>query len=556
MPAQAQEDPQFVHILSVDGGQNDFDEVHVLGETEAAVLLNLTVDKKGARGRRSGVASHGGRMDQPGGLWVQFDTVLEQDALQGVYGGKVYTLTGAGLLNERACGFSLTNAPHQGITGHWLTRRCTYIMQQCENDSSFTLASKLAMIAANPAFYTQCSHAAVGGCWFQNRFWLARSAIGGQTYETIWWSELGDGMSYSAFNTLSIEPGVGGLIRGLYPMRGFTPSVIVFKERAVAVVEPYWGSSSSLIPSAGDAIDTLKTNIRLISPTIGCPAPGSVQFVPGAPGGDVYFLSSDGVRALTRANDDTISGISKVISKSISGTIKRINFAYAGKCTSAVFDRKYHLCVPLDGAYENTHMLVFDLENENWSVHDLAIRSIVSGRQKEAIDQIWGQYANISYDCSNTGQASCYHTFRLFTGRLDPNGVPVIFREDSRGLAFGGIDKKKRWDYCSVSFRNDATETCVVGLQYNVDKRGWVTCGSAVFGAIAGGLDTVLGVTPLPWGVTIGATRTYKFSLNDVDPGYFIQIRYFGTSDLAQPVVLDLAVAARTIAEEFDNSIT
>jgi hypothetical protein len=139
---------------------------------------------------------------------------------------------------------------------------------------------------------------------------------------------------------------------------------------------------------------------------------------------------------------------------------------------------------------------------------------------------------------------------------FDPGGAPVSFQEDSRAVSFGGIDKKKKWDWFSVSFRNDAQETCVVGLQYNVDKRGWVTAGSAVFGAIAGGLDTVLAETPLPWGVTLGATRTYKFSLADVDPGYFIQMRYFGTSDLAKPVVLDLAIAARPIEAEFDNSIT
>lgn len=555
MPQQPQEDPQVVHVTSVTGGQNDFDEVHVLGENEAAYLLNLSVDKEGARGRRLGVASHGGRTDSPNGLWLARDLKLDQEALFGIYGGKVYTLTGGGLLYNRASSFSLTNTPHMGIQGRYSNRQCTYIVQQCPNDSDSTAASYLGMIADIDTA-TQGSDAAMAGCWFQNRMWLGRSAYRGQSYETVWWSELGDGLSYSAYNTLQIEPGVGGNITGLFPLRGFTPAIVVFKERAVATLEPYWGSTSHLIPAAGDAIDTLKTNIRLITPSVGCPAPGSVQFVPGAPGGDVYFLAQDGIRALTRASDDTISGVSKVISKKITSTIKRINFAFAGKCVSAVFDRKYHLAVPLDGAFENSHVLIFDLESENWSVAAWTPKAMAVGRQRETIDRMFMQYNAVSYDCSNSGQASCYHTFKAYSGLLDPNGAPVIFQEDSRGINFGGIDKKKRWDYCSLSFRNDASETCVVGLQYNVDKRGWVTCGSAVFGAIAGGLDTVLGVTPLPWGVTIGATRTYKFDLTLVDPGYFIQIRYFGTSDLAQPIVLDLALAARPIAEEFDNSIT
>jgi hypothetical protein len=184
----------------------------------------------------------------------------------------------------------------------------------------------------------------------------------------VWWSELGDGLSYSSLNTLQIEPGIGGHVQQLFPLRGFTPSIVVFKERAIATIEPYWGSSSHLIPAAGDALDTLKTNIRLIANGTGCVAPLSVQFVPGGPGGDIYFLAKDGVRALTRANDDTISGVSKPISDSILTTIRRINFSYAHKVVSAVLDTRYHLAVPLDGATDNTHVLTFDFETEAWSV--------------------------------------------------------------------------------------------------------------------------------------------------------------------------------------------
>jgi hypothetical protein len=556
MPEPIQEKPIVAHTLSVTGGQNDLDEVHVLGETEAAVILNLVVDREGSRSRRLGVSSHGGRTNPPNGIWVADDSVLEQEVVFGVYGGRVYATPGGGALYQRASGFSLTDTLHVGVEGRYSFQRAIYVAQACQNDSDATLTSRLAVITYQNLTTQVTNIGAMAPCWFQNRLWLARDSYGGQPFETIWWSELGDGLSYSAYNTLQVEPGIGGFITQLLPLRGFTPSIVVFKERAIATVEPYWGSSSSLIPAAGDALDTIKTNIRIISPAIGCRAPLSIQFVPGAPAGDIYFLSNDGVRALTRANDDTINGVSKVISKKITSTIKRINFAAASKCVSEVFDNKYHLAVPLDGALENTHVLVFDLEAENWSVHDWKLKTMRSGRQQEYVQRLFAQYNTLTYDCSNTGQASCYHTFKLFAGLLDPNGSPVIFREDSRGMDFGGIDKKKKWDYASLSFRNDAASTAVVGLQYNVDKRGWVTCGSAVFGAIAGGLGVILGVTPLPWGITTGATRTFKFGLADVDPGYFIQIRYFGTSDLAQPVVLDLTVAARPIMEEFDNSIT
>jgi hypothetical protein len=244
------------------------------------------------------------------------------------------------------------------------------------------------------------------------------------------------------------------------------------------------------------------------------------------------------------------------VSDSILSTIRRINFAYAHKCVSAVLDTRYHLAVPLDGATDNTHILTFDFETEAWSVQTWGPKTLVTARLADTQDRMFMQYNTRLADCSNTAAASAYHTYKCYAGLLDPGGAPVVFQEDSRALSFGGIHMKKRWDWLSLSFRNDASETCVVGLMYNVDRRGWVTAGSAVFGAIAGGLDTILAVTPLPWGVSVGATRTFKFGLSDVDPGYYIQVRYFGISDLAQPVILDVAMAARPLAPEFDNSIT
>lgn len=548
-------DPLVVHMLSAHKGQNDKDEVHVLEESSSALLQNLDIHRAGARKRRFGVSSFGGRTDTPGGLWSAWDNALEREALFGIYGGQVYVMPGGGTLSQRASGITLTNGVHLGVAGRYAGRPCTYISQNGYLDSSYTAVSRLAVIN-DVNTYTQHTSTAINACWFQNRLWTQQFPSG----EGVFWSELGDGLSYSSFNSLAIEPGVGGAIRQLYPLRGFTPSIVVFKERATCAVEPYWGSSSHLIPAAGDALDTIKTNIRLLSNTVGCVAPGSVQYVPGAPGGDLYFLASDGVRAITRAQDDTAAGISPAISDPIRSTIERINFTYAHKIVSAVLDSKYHIAVPLDGATENTDVLVFDLLTQGWSTHTWDPKSLFVAKLSESRSKLYMQYNNVIADCSNTASASAYHTYKCFSGLLDPGGIPVVSKEDSRGLDFGGIDKRKRGDWFSVSFRNDASETCVMGLAYNADRRGWVTAGSAVFGAIAGGLDTVLGETPLPWGFTLGATRTFKFSLADVDPWYFIQIRVFGTSDLAEPVVLDMAVAAKPIeggpGGEFDNSIT
>jgi len=548
-------EPMVVHMMSVHQGQDDKNEVHILGENNAVVLENLIVRRQGSRERRRGVQTFGGRTDVPNGLFAMNDTVLSQETLFGVYGGQLYAEQAGGAFFNRASGISLTSTLHQGVAGRYNANTATYIVQGVVNDSNVSLASRLVAVTELNT-YTQASSAPIGACWFQNRLWTGPQVYVANDTDTIWWSALGDGLSYSSLNTLRIEPGVGGRVQSLFPLRGFSPSIVVFKQRAVCTVEPHWGTNSSLIPAAGDALDTIKTNIRLISPSVGCAAPMSVQFVPGAPGGDIYFLAQDGIRALTRANDDTVSGISQAISDPIVSTIERINFAYAHKCVSAVLDNKYHLAVPLDGATENTHVLVFDFQTGAWSVLTWTPKTLFAARLAETRDKLFMQYNTITADCSNTATYSAYHSYRCYAGIFDPNGVPVPFHEDSRGLVFSGIDKRKRWDWASISFRNDAQETCSIGLAYNVDKRGWVTSGSGVAGAIAGGLDTVLAETPLPWGVLLGATRTFKFNLTDVDPGYFIQLRYFGNSDFSKPVILDLAIAARPITAEFDNSIT
>jgi hypothetical protein len=535
---------------------NDKDEKHVLSENYVSFLQNLDVSKAGQRKRRLGVTPIGGRTDAPGGTWSMFDLVVGGPTLFSVYGGKVYNFQGGGLVLERCSGISLTSANHVGISGRYKNRLSTFIVQVGDHDSSLTLCSKLAVMSDDNSWTQVSSVDFKAACWYQNRLWGGPYASAGQTYETIWFSELGDALSYSSYNTLAVEPGMGGNVTGLYPVRGFTPTIVVFKEEAIATVEPFWGTSSSLVPAAADSLDSIKTNIRLVSANVGCPAPGSIQFVPGAPGGDVYYLSRQGVRALTRANDDSISGSSPPITDSIKSTIERINWSFANKCMSAVYDNKYFLGVPLDGAKEVTNVIVIDLISGGCSTHTWTPKAWAVAKINDTASRLWMQYNQVLPDCSNSAAASAYHMYKCFSGSMDPGSANVLIQEDSRAFHYGAINLKKKWDFGAITFRNDAPYTCTIGLMYNVDQKGWVTAGTAVFGAVSGGIDPVMGETPLPWGVALTATRTYHFSLSDVEPGYIIQLRYYGVSDWSLPAILDMSIAARVVFKEMDNSIT
>lgn len=555
MPQPPLEKPLIDHVTSAHLGYNDKDEPHLLPDNSVALIENMRIHNFGARTRRNGVDDIGGMTLNPNGLWSAYDQVLDQKSLFATYGGRVFITPEAGVIQERASGISLTDTRHKAVQGYFGGRPCSFIYQDCKNDSNSTLTSHLAVITDNNS-WTQASIAPRAVCWFQNRLWVGRSAYGGQSYETVWWSELGDGLSYSANNTLQIEPGTGGDITALLPMRGFQPLIVVFKETAVATLEPSWGTNSSLIPAAADALDTIKTRIRLISNVVGCIAPSSIQNVPGAPGGDIYFLAKDGVRALTRANDDTISGVSKPITEPIKSTIARINFAYANKCVSTVYDNHYWLAVPLDGATENNYILFCNLDNGGWAVDTLAPKELVTAQMySNTREELWAQYNSLTADCSVTGAETSYHIFQLNAGVYDPGGVVIPFKEESKGFSFGDITVKKKWDWMALAFHNNTTDTCTFGIQYNVDGRGWTTAASLVAGPVSATLDPVMGETPLPWGYQAGVNRVFKFALNDAPPGYEIQLRYFGISDISKPVIIDMAVAARPVYREFDNSI-
>jgi len=544
-----------IFVSSIDGGMNDADAPWLIRENQAQLIENLDIDKIGQTARRAGVGDFGMRTDSPFGLWRAFDDVIGQDALFSIYEGNVFLSTAAGVINQRACGVSMTNTLHQAWESRYLARRATFVNSAQIADSDPTLATMLTVITDDNLFTQNVSMAPRCSVWWQNRLWCGDN-IHQLDEETLWWSELEDGLSYSNFNTARIESGIGGRLKALQPIRSqVAPQMLVFKERAIAVIETYWGASSSLLPIAADALDPIKSSIRLVTENAGCVATNSVQFVPGAPGGDVYFLSLDGIRAISRAQDDTLSGAGIPISVAIQDTIDRVNFEHADKAVSEVFKDSYYLALPLDGATENTHILQFNMRKPGWRIHTWRSKGLAVTRLNQAQPRLWMQYNQSTLDCSTTAAASGFHLFQLFTTLDDVDSTPVIFRLQTRAFIGNELNLQKRWDHVSVFFRNDATETMTVALEYNLDNSSWVTFASLVAGGQPGA-GVVLGETPLPWGLDSGIFRKLKFTLSDINPGYTLQLRMTGQSDLGQPIFYNIGISAEMLNDTYDNEIT
>jgi hypothetical protein len=544
-------EPAVVEVRTLHEGQNDRDKPWLLGEGQAQLIQNLDISRVGGRRRRFGVADWGGRSDSPGGLFALFDTAQNYPNIYGVFGSQLYQLPSLGQLSRRASGVSLVGSLHGAAIGRHVGRRAGYVWSAQVNDSNASLASRLMVITDQNTYTQQASVTPTCAAWFQNRLWIGNNTTA-QTDDTLWWSQLNDGLSYSNFNTIIVEGGIGGRITGLLPIRGLTPQLIIFKQGLIGVLEPKWGTNA-FTPAAADALDTANSRFRILSPSFGCVAALSIQYVPGAPLGDVYFLAEDGIRALARAQDDTASGMNKPISAPIQDTIDRINQSFIGKAVSAVFDNKYHVAVPLDGAVENSHVLSFDFITGAWYINTWTPKAFIVTPMNQSSTHLWMQYNAQTADCSATGLTTAYHVFQNFNGNLDPNGRPVIYQEDSRAFTFDTLQHKKRWRWGSISVLNEAASTCIIGIQYNLDNSGWVTQTTAVFGFETQSI--ILGVDPLPWTAGEASLRTAKFSLDDIDPGFFLSIRFLGQSDLSAPTIVHSAVAAEIIPPEFDNSI-
>ena len=560
MPDQ---DPIIVRTFSAHEGIQNREAPWTLGENAVAYAENLELGRQGRRTRRAGAGSIGAasaasNIMQAFGLWTTYDAQLLQESLYGVWHNALYAVPGAGYLVERACGVSLTSALHMMSRGYWRGIDTSYITNAQVNDSAASSMTNLLAMDVNGNHSQAASMAPRCATWWQGRLWAADNVLS-QDYDTLWWSSLNDGLSFSGLNTVRIEPGRGGRITGLYPLRGTSPRLVVWKERMIALFEVYWGSSSSLIPQASDALDTVQSRVVILSDDVGCLATKSIASISGSQAGEVMFLSHDGFRALSRAADDSLQGASLPISSTFQDTIDRINFSHAHKAVACVWDQRYFCAVPLDGAVHNTHVVSFNLITGDWGLHKWQARDLTRSRLTQTADRMWMQYGEYTTDSVATGAGGAFggwHVFRTFTGDVEPGGRTVPFTEHSRAYTFGSLDQRKSWDWMSIHAYN-LTATCTIDVAVKIDNDSSVSVGQFVIPP-AGGTTVVLGGTPLVWSGLPNGIHMRKLSLRDVGPGYMIQtiLTQTGSSDFGGLTIVQTAVSAFPIPPEQDNNIT
>jgi hypothetical protein len=187
---------------------------------------------------------------------------------------------------------------------------------------------------------------------FTNRLF----AVGtGEGRNTLYASDILDPEVWKTTNSIVVGGDDGEDIVSIQPFYGF--QILVFKRNKIYIVDvtPITTTTSgtsvlSLVNSAAE------WTVQTISNKIGCIAGRSIALV----NKDVFFLSNDGIRSVSRSLADDFSTVGLTVSEPVKDIIARINRSFTETCNAAFHNNRYLLAIPLDSATKPSHILVYN----------------------------------------------------------------------------------------------------------------------------------------------------------------------------------------------------
>jgi hypothetical protein len=187
---------------------------------------------------------------------------------------------------------------------------------------------------------------------FTNRLF----AVGtGENRNTLYASDILDPEIWKTTNSIIVGGDDGEDIIAIQPFYGF--QIIVFKRNKIYLVDV----TPSTTLTTGTAISTLANTaaqwtVQTISNRVGCISGRSVALV----NKDVFFLSNDGIRSISRSMADDFSTVGLTISEPVKDIIARINRSYVETVNATFHNNRYLMAIPLDTATKPSHILVYN----------------------------------------------------------------------------------------------------------------------------------------------------------------------------------------------------
>jgi hypothetical protein len=255
-------------------------------------------------------------------------------------------------------------------------------------------------------------------------------------------------------------------------------------------------------------------------------------------GGDVLFLSKDGVRSVLQSQQDKKRGASLPLSYPIQDWIQRINWQYVDNAVAWSWQDKYYLSLPIDSSTYNNYTFVFSR------------RAFEANQGKGG----WTIYRNCNFNAfmeqtfSNlptrlyTGEASADGKAYLFRS-LDPddeatndNGTAITFSVTGKRYDFGAPDREKSFAFIEVTVINKATGSIKVEAQ--IDGGGYTTLGTF---SQAGDIPTL--PQTLPFGLKGANKVRQKYDLEQLGRGRNIQVRITESTKDAPVELIEYLIA-------------
>lgn len=218
--------------------------------------------------------------------------------------------------------------------------------------------------------YTRTIPGAARGLHYGNRVWV------GYERSKVAYSDILAYTRYdAALSTIYVNDGADDTLQILFPYG--QNAILALKNQSIYAI-------TGVLPNPQD-----NGAVQLVTNERGTIAPDSVAQV----GNDVWFLSDNGVYAISQALEGTLRAASDPVSAPLAPLFQRVHWGHAHKAVGTYHDGKYFLALPIDGASYNNAIVVYDFLNQGWSgwwefaLLDVAyfLRLDVAGRRGLAI---------------------------------------------------------------------------------------------------------------------------------------------------------------------------
>jgi hypothetical protein len=554
------DDPLLVEqATDISGGAQDFGATHLIPQGKTNYLLNIETTFDGQRQKRRGVLARGsvGGSDNPNGAFPFEDGLQDFKHIVVQQGTKLWSSDGLSQsLIPRATTQSLYDTIHYAVQGQawpasnpestlFIASAVPYTANtSLPHDKLFSLNRSWGSTTISNVWPRAIS-------WYQKRLWGFNSGVHGQ--DILAWSNVLDGQDWSNGQNLAIDPDSGDPGTALIPLRGDTPRLLCLKERSIHLLDILW-DTDGFYPSSANVLDFANgAKLRPVVTETGCVATRGLTWVPGIQGGDLLFLSREGVRSLNRSATDAQGGAGLPLSWPIQKTIDRINWARADQAVASFWNNIAYFAVPIDGAENNNFVIAHNVPRNSWYYLDWDVNAFIKSQVDPARKFFF--FGQTQGTDGQSGVTNGHHLYETYRGQVDPFQAAIIYEEQTRGFTFSqgddaaeGLRNKKIWRWMEIRARGAAT-AATMSLQYKVDDANeWVTFRD--FSVDPADSFPVLPVQ-LPFSLDSGRIVRKNLSLHRIPTGSKIQFRFVDDTSFGRIDILEMNIRATMLQETF-----